>query len=303
MDKKKIVLIILALSLIILFPAASFANTYEYNDIQVYVSNVYRGTAALKSDTVFNSGDWTFFDVVQNLSDGHVYICMEGGQPVDTGVTVQGISQLAAGDVYTSIRFIQSGNMGNVSGQSASNIWRVSYQYTDYNIVLKINVNATAVKLSTPTVTAGTNVITWNSVANASGYNIQYRENESGSYRTLVNNHQGTSFDIYMSGYYSVQAAASSTGSYLNSDWSTGVSVTYDESQDTSSNGVIGWLIARISSFTSSITQFFGNIRALVSTMGETFTGLTSFLPEEYAAPVWAIAGLFLAFGLFRLIF
>lgn len=303
MDKKKIILIILTLSLIVLFPTASFANTYEYNDIQIYVSNVYRGTAALKSDTVFSSGDWTFFDVVQNLSDGHIYICMEGGQPVDTGVTVQGISQLAAGDVYTSIRFIQSGNMGNVSGQSASNIWRVSYQYTDYNIVLKINVNATAIVLATPVVSVSPNVITWQPVANATSYNIRYKENEEDTSRVIASNYQGTSYDVYMSGYYYVQATSSSTGSYTNSAWSDPVIVTYDPEQDISSNGIIGWLIFRINNFTSSITQFFGNIRALINTMGDTFTGLTSFLPEEYAAPVWAIAGLFLAFGLFRLIF
>lgn len=297
--KSKIIVIVLSLALFLFSFTAAFANQYEYNDVRVYISNVLKTTVALKTDTVFNNGSSTYFDVVWKSSDNTIYLCMQGGQPISTGQTVTGLSQVSAGNL--TVQYIQNTPIGGVSSNGSANLFRVRFT-TDANYTpINLSINASSVKLATPVTSFSNNVLSWQPVSNASGYNIQYSESGTGSYTQIVTNTSSTSYTVYESGYYIVQAIG--TGSFYNSDWSNKIQCEYDPGSDSSSGGIIGWFQSTINRITSSINTFFNNVSSIVSNMGSIFQGITAFLPEEYGVLVWSIAGLFLMFGLFRLIF
>lgn len=296
--KQKIIICVLTISILLFCVTGVFANQYEYNNVKIYISNVLKTTISLKSDYVINQNTNSYFDVALRVTDNHIVICMYGGQPIDTGQIVTGISQVSCGS--NTVNYIQSAQVGGVASNGYAPVFRVSFNTGNYYNEYNLSINGSSVKLSTPVTSFSNNVLSWQPVANASGYNIQFSETGTGSYTTVVTNLQSTSYTIYQSGYYIVQAYG--VGDYYNSDWSTKIECVYDSSSS-SDGGVIGWFTSTVNRFTASIQNFFNNISSVVSSMGEIFTGLTAFLPEAYAGVIWSLAGLLLMFGLFRLIF
>lgn len=303
MKVKRIVIIIsLALIICLISSIFVFADSYEYNDVRIFVSNVQRTTIALTSNTYFGQNASTYFDVALRLSDYHIIICSQGGSIIDTGIEVSGLSQVAAvqNGNNLNVTFTQSGYLGGVSDSvhGPTRLFRVNYNTYDYLTAINLSINTSAVKLDTPTVTQNGNTITWNPIANASGYNIQYKADSTSSFSTIVTNLNSTTYSFTRSGYYVVQAIGQ--GNFYNSDWSNIAEVEY--TADGENGGIISWLVSQYALISNGISTFWQSCMSLFNNIGQVFASITSFLPEPYGSIVWSIAGLMLIFGLFRFI-
>lgn len=279
--------------LVLICTSIVMADTYEYNDVRIFVGNVQRTTIALTSNTYIGQNTDTYFDVAFYLSDNHIKICNQGGSILDTGIEVTGISQVDAtqdGNPLT-VTYIQNGYMGGNSGSQygPTRLFRVYYNTKYYDSIISLSINGSSVKLQTPVVTQNGNSISWSPIANASGYNIMFKANAEDSFNRIVSNSTQTSYSFSNSGYYVVQAVGQ--GNFYNSDWSNVIEVEYDpDDQD-----ILGFFQRVI----DGLNNAFQTVSNFLSTIGNTFDSLFAFLPEEVRIVFWSVIIIGLVLSLF----
>lgn len=290
---KRFGLIIITVAVILsVFTVSAFADTYDYNDVLFYVNGEYWFTGSLTSDSLITNTIW--FDFARDIDNGHLIYKAQGGSWHDSGHfypnvnTVEG-TQDSYNDV--NIAYITSGSNPyfHVSNITPPNLSNDVYIY----------ITTVQSKLTTPSVSfnSTSGYISWNSVSGAVSYTVAYRPSGSAQYNEILTTTQNNYY-ITTSGYYSVRANASAQ--MYNSDFSNGINVTYNPDAG-GDEGPINWIISKLQTFVFNIKAFFGAVTELTNEIGNVFSNLTSFMPSEYAATIWSLAGLMLIFGIFRL--
>lgn len=279
--------------LIFVLSSVSFAyctNDYEYNDVRIYVGNTYQTTIALRSNSVISNGSNVYFELLRNVNTNELDIKMSTGNPIHTGVYVNSINNVFADYRNSSL---------NVAYVNTN--FRVSYTYYDSQVydVIYLYINTSAIKLATPVLNVNGNTISWNSINNATGYNIQYSE-DGNIYNTVVTNFHNTSYVCSNSGYYVVQANAN-LGTYTNSDWSTSVNVIVSSSgNDNTTGGILNWLITEF----ATVRQWFSNIWAelgeFFQSATEFFNNMSTILPTEVRGIIYSVLVVTMIFGVIK---
>ena len=284
---------ILCITLILILSSVSLvfcANDYEYNDVRIYVGNTYQTTIALRSSTVISNGSNVYFELLRNVNTNELDIKMSTGDAIHTGIYVNSINNVFADYRDSSL------NVAYVNTH-----FRVSYTYYDSQVydVIYLYINTSAVKLATPVLTVSGNTISWNSINNATGYNIQYSA-DGHQYEYVVTNFHNTSYVCSNSGYYVVQANAP-LGTYENSEWSTSVNVVVSSSgNDNTTGGILNWLITEF----ATVRQWFSNIWAelgeFFQSASEFFNNISTILPQEVRGIIYSVLVVSMIFGVIK---
>lgn len=295
MEKKSkykhwIVISIVALSLLI-SPISAFAtNTYEYNDVRVYLNGTYQTKVALTSDSWIT--DTLYFQVRLNTNTGYIEVAAQAGDWISTDVAVTDYTNITAtqnGDYLSS--YTGSGGYLTFSGVYVPGFSEV-YLYITGTAPGSGGGSSTN-KLADPVVTLNGSYISWQNVANADSYTIG--RNDGTSFNSSYASTTSRTYQLTESGTYNVKANGS--GDYSDSDWSNTITFDVNDYDDTTDN-----IVDRVNGFINNIKEFFHNIEDLVSEVGNVFNALTGFLPATYANMLWSLAAVLLIFGLFRLL-
>lgn len=285
------VIILTVVTIISVFTVSAFADTYDYNDVYFYVDNQLLFKGSLTSDSIFS--DYIYFDFARDVDNGHLIYKAQGGSWHDSGHFYPNVNEVSGSQTsYADVNIAYVTSQGNP-------YWHVS-NITPPNLSNDVYIYMTTIqtKLPAPVVTVNSNTgyIQWNSVTGAVSYSIYYSATSQGTFSEIIT----TTYNNYyptQSGYYYVRA--NSSNYFYNSDFSNKISFTYDPGNN--EEGLLSWIISRVQTLVFNIKAFFSEVANLTNEVGNVFSNLTAFLPDQYAGTLWALAGLMLIFGLFRL--